>query len=836
MSGEPTVTTMAGDPFRERLRQLGIVYEMALVVADAESPDLVYRQALDALIEAAGVDRAAILLIEDGVMRFKASRGLSQGYRQAVEGHSPWAVGTQDPAPVLVRDVASDPRLEPLRAAILGEGIRALAFIPLLHRGRLIGTFVLYLDAPHDFTDDELQIARVVASHVALGVERHRREQALERSTGHLELAFEMESMGSWEWDIGSGEVTWAPSLERVHGLEPGTFPGTFDAFRQEIDPDDLDEVLERIRRALEGEAPYEATYRARRPDGGLRWIAARGRVIRDGAGRPVRMIGVCADVTDRRARDEALAESEERFRTIFESSSEAILVVDTAADEIADANDAAARLLGYTRKALTRMRLSEVFPADHPRLQAHARGLGGQGRGWTDEVSWRTASGESLLTECSGSPMELGGRRLMVVCVRDIRHRRREEEALRLLAEASELLFSSLAFPKPLEALARLVVPRLGDWCAIHLVAQNGKVEQTTVAHVDPAMQALADELWNRHPPDPGSPMFGVLRTGRSELYAEITDEQLRAAVRRREELDIIRRLGLHSAMIVPLMARGKALGTMTLARSGSNAAYDAHDLAVAEGLGRRAGVATDNARLYQERSRVARTLQQRLLPPAMPVVKGLELAARYVPAAAEVGGDFYDVFPIGRGRWALALGDVCGKGVEAAALTGMIRYTLRAVAMQHHGPAAMLKALNGAVLPQLEDRQFCTMALATLEKTGGRVRITLACAGHPSPLKVSGAGVEPVGGAGSLVGVFPDLDVTERGVDLQAGEALVFFTDGATDQRAEDDVAALRAALEAAPAGSAAALAETVADVGSRMHNAARPDDVAVLVVKVS
>jgi PAS domain S-box-containing protein len=827
---------MPGDPFRERLRQLGIVYEMAVVVADADSADLVYEQALDALIEAVGVDRAAILLLDpDGVMRFTASRGLSPRYQQAVEGHSPWDHGTRDPDPVLVPDVASDPGLASLRPAILAEGIRALAFIPLLHRGRLMGKFMLYHDAPHVFTDDELQIARAIASHVALGVERHRREEALERSTGHLELAFEMESMGSWEWDIPSGEVVWAASLERVHGLEPGTFPGTFEAFQREIHPDDLDDVLANVRRAAEGQGPYEVTYRIRRPDGEVRWIEARGRLIRDGEGRPLRMLGVCADVTERRARDEALVESEERFRTIFEASQEAILVVDTAADEIADANAAAATLLGYDRASLTDKRLSEIFPADHPRLQAHARGLAAQGRPWTDEVTWLTSTGQSLLAECSGSPIELGGRPLMVVCVRDIRARRREEEALRLLAEASDLLFSSLAFPKPLEALARLVVPRLGDWCAIHLVGQNGKVDQTTVAHVDPQMQALADELWNRSPPDPASPMFNVLRTGRSELYADITDEQLRAAARGREELETVRKLGLHSALIVPLMARGRALGTLTLARSASQAAYDAHDLAVAEGLGRRAGVATDNARLYQERSRVARTLQRRLLPPAMPTVPGLDLAARYVPAAAEVGGDFYDVFPIGRGRWALALGDVCGKGVEAAALTGMIRYTLRAVAMQHRGPAAMLKALNDAVLPQLEDRQFCTMALATLEKAGGRLRVSLACAGHPNPLLVTGGAVEPVGAAGSLLGVFPDPDLTERRVDLQPGEALVFFTDGATDQRAEDDVAALRAALAATPPVSAAALADTVADVGNRMPGTAHSDDVAVLVTRV-
>ncbi|MGH2689599.1 MAG: PAS domain S-box protein, partial [Actinomycetota bacterium] len=528
--------TMPGDPFRERLRQLGVVYEMAVVVADADSLELIYEQALDALIETAGVDRASILLLDpDGVMRFRASRGLSQRYRQAVEGHSPWEAGIRDPDPVLVPDLASDPNLGPLQATILAEGIRALAFIPLLHRGRLIGKFMLYHDAPHEFTDEELQIARAIASHVALGVERHRRDEALERSTGHLELAFEMESMGSWEWDIASDEVTWAASLERVHGLEPGTFPGTLEAFQRDIHPEDLDDVLALVRRAAEGEGPYEVTYRIRRPDGEVRWIEARGRLIRDVAGRPLRMIGVCADVTERRARDEALVASEERFRTIFEASQEAILVVDTAADEIADANDAAASLLGYDRGSLTDKRLSEIFPADHPRLQAHARGLAAQGRAWTDEVNWLTATGESLLAECSGSPIELGGRRLMVVCVRDIRQRRREEEALRLLAEASDLLFSSLAFPKPLEALARLVVPSLGDWCAIHLVGQNGKVEQTTVAHADLQMQALADELWNRHPPDPSSPMFHVLRTGRSELYADITDEQLRAAARSR-------------------------------------------------------------------------------------------------------------------------------------------------------------------------------------------------------------------------------------------------------------------------------------------------------------
>jgi PAS domain S-box-containing protein len=362
---------MPSDPFRERLRQLGVVYEMAVVVADADSLELIYEQALDALIEALGADSASILLVDpDGVMRFKASRGLSDEYRGAVEGHSPWALETPDPDPVLICDVASDPSPDALRATIVGEGIGALAFMPLTHQGLLLGKFMLYYNTARSFTDEELQIARTIASHIALGVERHRRDKALELSTGHLELALEIGSMGSWEWDIDSGKVTWASSLERVHGLEPGTFPGTFQGFQRDIHPDDLGRVLESIRRAAEGDEPYEIAYRIERPDGGLRWIEARGKLIRDAVGRPVRMIGVCSDITERKDYEEALRASEERFRTIFEASHDAILVVDTTTDQIADANSAAARLLGFSREALTDKRLSEVFPADHPRLE----------------------------------------------------------------------------------------------------------------------------------------------------------------------------------------------------------------------------------------------------------------------------------------------------------------------------------------------------------------------------------------------------------------------------------------------------------------------------------
>jgi phosphoserine phosphatase RsbU/P len=231
-----------------------------------------------------------------------------------------------------------------------------------------------------------------------------------------------------------------------------------------------------------------------------------------------------------------------------------------------------------------------------------------------------------------------------------------------------------------------------------------------------------------------------------------------------------------------------------------------------------------------------VARTLQERLLPPELPEIPGLELAARYLPAAAEVGGDFYDVFPTGPAsdRWVLAMGDVCGKGVEAAALTGMIRSTLRALAMEHPQPSAMLHAANDAILPQLRDHQFFTMVAATLERVGAGAQLTVACAGHVPPLVVRRSGVERMAARGTLLGVFEEPLVTDCSVVLDPGDALVFFTDGATDQRGADDMARVVAAVSAAGPG-AASVADAVAGAADLGPTGLPRDDVAALLVRV-
>jgi anti-anti-sigma factor len=279
------------------------VLDFCQVTYEAESVEGVYDAALTALERAVGVQRSSILVFDrHGVMRFGAWRSLSETYRRAVEGHSPWSADARDPQPILVPDVALDPALAALRPIFDAERIAALAFIPLVHAGSLLGKFMLYYEAPHPFATDEVRVASSIARFVAGALHRKRNEADLRRSREHLALALAASAMGTWEWDVGSGEVVWSHTLERIHGLEPGTFPGTFEAFQRDILPEDLPDVLAAVRRATEDGTAYQLTYRIYRPDGALRWVETQGIVLRDGGGAPVRMVGVCTDVTQRRA------------------------------------------------------------------------------------------------------------------------------------------------------------------------------------------------------------------------------------------------------------------------------------------------------------------------------------------------------------------------------------------------------------------------------------------------------------------------------------------------------------------------------------------------------
>ena len=207
------------------------------------------------------------------------------------------------------------------------------------------------------------------------------------------------------------------------------------------------------------------------------------------------------------------------------------------------------------------------------------------------------------------------------------------------------------------------------------------------------------------------------VLDTMPDELLVRVAEDE--------HQLAVLRSLELRSGIVAPLRVQDRILGTLAFAAdSSSDRDFGDADRAFVEDLAGRAAVAVENSRSHQARTEVAQTLQRSLLPPHLPRIPGLELAQRYHSMGdVEVGGDFFDVFPSGDGRWGVVMGDVCGKGVAAAALTALSRYTVRAGAIEGD-PAAVLRLLNRAILDAEVGERFCTLAHAKIEAVDGRAR----------------------------------------------------------------------------------------------------------------
>ncbi len=296
--------------------QIAVCLALTRAIGRTRTVEEIYSIALDALRDGLGVSRASILLFDpDGVMRFKAYRDLSEPYRRAVEGHTPWRPDSPDPQPIVVSDVSKDPGLAPYLPIIEAEGIAGMAFIPLESLGTVIGKFMLYFSSPRQLGDDELQLASVIASQVAFALERTRAEEQARLSEERLRFALDAASMGTWDWDLTTNTVRWSENLERIHGLPAGTFDGTFGSYEREIHPDDRAAVLASAERAVAQGTPHDVEYRIVAPDGTVRWCEGKGRVEFLN-GKAVRMSGVCMIVTRRKEAELArLSAAEEASR-----------------------------------------------------------------------------------------------------------------------------------------------------------------------------------------------------------------------------------------------------------------------------------------------------------------------------------------------------------------------------------------------------------------------------------------------------------------------------------------------------------------------------------------
>ncbi len=453
--------------------------------------------------------------------------------------------------------------------------------------------------------------------------------------------------------------------------------------------------------------------------------------------------------------------------------------------------------------------------------------------------------TGEERWANIKATPVRNGdGAVAMAInVIEDISAHKRAELAQRFLSRTSEVLGHWVGTDELLEQVAGLAVPEIADWCAVDLVDEPGELRRVTLTHADPQQRAHGEELARRYPPDPTtSAVYRVMRTAVSELHPEITDDMLREAARDEEQYRLLSEFGMRSALIVPMTVRERTLGVLTFVTGPSGRRFDRADLGVADELARRCATALDNTRLYRERSYIARTLQQSLLPVELPDMPGIEAAARFRPTGEgnEVGGDFYDLFQSEGPGWTVIMGDVCGKGPDAAAVTALARYTLRAAAMQERLPSRNLGLLNDALLRQRSDRRFCTVAYAYLEMLDEGARLGFASGGHPLPMLVRGDGtVERVGVSGTLLGVVPDPRIEDRAVTLSRGDLLVFFTDGVIESREAEgrlDEDRLAELLSHCAGGDADTVAAEVEQAALRSWGGRAGDDIAVLVLRVA
>jgi serine phosphatase RsbU (regulator of sigma subunit) len=371
-----------------------------------------------------------------------------------------------------------------------------------------------------------------------------------------------------------------------------------------------------------------------------------------------------------------------------------------------------------------------------------------------------------------------------------------------------------------------------------VDLIDENLRRERVVVAHKDPAKLAVAARVAELEPSDldPDGSLARVFRSGRSELYPEITEEQLTQAALGDEHRRLLTELQIRSAVLVPMSVPARTVGVMTIVTAESRRRLDEEDRELAEQLGRRAAVAVENARLHTALSRIAHTLQRSLLPERLQDVPGWEIASLYKPAGTEqrieVGGDFYDVFCAQEHCFAI-IGDVTGKGVEAAALTSLLRHGTRFASRHDSSPAAIIRQLDEALRNRSAD-SLCTALCARLQAG----RVVLSSAGHPPALLVGPRGeIRETPPPGPLLGAFEDAAWPERELDVTHDQLLLFYTDGVTETpgaRQRFGHARLKQLLAANAGATPAELLSRLDAALEEFRTGARADDVAALAMR--
>nr|WP_091944656.1 SpoIIE family protein phosphatase [Trujillella endophytica] len=739
-------------------------------------------------------------------------------------------------SPLVVPDAAADERVRDLQRVAGGEIDTYLGTPVTTSDGAAVGTLCVFDSAPHAWTEADAGVLAQLAASVTTELELAALVREYEQVRLGWRLAIEAGGVGAFDWDLRTGELNWDDRLTAIFGYSPDEFDGTVEAFNARVHPADLPRVSEALKHAIDGLGEFEAECRVVLPPGETRWVQARGRTLADADGTAVRLLGAAYDTTDFRTEDARVSRVLEAMPAGFYS-----LDRDWRFTYV---NAEAERLLWHSRDELLGETFWDAFPAAvDSTFEEHCRSAVRTGRpaafdayypppldGWFELRVWPSPEGLSVYF------VEVTERRAVQA------RAERTAQRLALLTQVSAELAGTLDAQVATSHLPRLVVPALADWCIVSLVDDEGRIRDVGHWHADEAQRALVA----RYAEVRLDAMPATAPVGRALLSGEAVH------ARRREVLavlppgaarDALALLDPEGGVALPLRARGRTLGVLTLFfRRGWTPRQE--DLATAQDVADRAGLALDNARLYRQQQQLAEGLQRSLLTEP-PEPDHAEIAVRYLPAAeaARVGGDWYDAFLQPCGATMLVIGDVVGHDTAAAAAMGHLRGLLRGIATYSDAPPVeVLRGLD-ASMAVLGTDVLATAAVARLEQTDdelarGVTRLRWANAGHPPPLIVQpdGSVADVATWHGDLMlGVDAGAVRRESVVTLDRGTTVLLYTDGLVERRDSDldaGILRLRATLTEL---AHLPLQQLLDEVLERLVDGRPEDDVALVAVRL-
>jgi len=750
------------------------------------------------------------------------------------------AVTTALAGPLAVEDAAADARFEGL-PAVTGGAVRAYLGAPLVtERGETVGALCAYDPHPRTWSSQDVELLGELARSVVAELELAALAGELQHSRDRWELAIDAAGVGSFDWDLTTGQLLWDDRMLAMFGFDPEDFGRSIDDFEARLHPDDVSRVRDVLDAAISECRDWAMEYRIVHPDGATRWVTARGKALRGADGTAERMLGAAYDSTD-------VHDGQARTARVLEAMSAAFYSLDRDW-RFTYVNAEAERILGRPRGELLGGVLWDLFPATvGSAFETFYRQAVQTGQavsfdayypapldGWYELRAWPSPDGLSVYflditaRRAAQAEVEAGVRRAQLV------------------ADVTTALSDTLDAEKAVARLAQLLVPDLADFYLVTLVDDGGGLRDVGWAHADPAMQEVAGRYSELRIPALRDTSFVArsLRTGQPAIVSTDVTASIAQVLEPGEARDLLQQLAPASAAILPMQARGRTVGLLTLFNGQGRAPYDYVAVTSARDVAARAALALDNARLFEQQRLLAEELQRSLLTPP-PEPDHLEVVVRYVPAAkaAQVGGDWYDAFLQPDGGTMLVIGDVVGHDTAAAAAMGQVRGLLRGIAFTtEQGPAAVLTRLDAAI-EGLQVGTNATAVVARLEQTSdererGLTRLRWSNAGHPPPMAVTPARdvrVLSTEEADLLLGIDASSPRAESTVTLERGSTVLLYTDGLVERRGQSLDEGLERLREALGELADLPLEDVCDALLRRLLPARRDDDVAMVAVRL-